>query len=411
MQMDSGRSDDPTRDLKPYIGYWAALAVRFRGKLDIDALQVAYQLLTIRHPVLRGRIRSDGNGYVLYIDPLHQPRIKILVNGGEEELRREANSAWDARESLSRPILAIERRDGGLFALQVDIAVMDGTALGEILADLWSYYSQLVNDGSLSVRYETRLPAAPSALSLTRWRGTDNSSAPVPATIPNRAEVRDVLRRRIRFSVEETHEIVSAARSRNTSVNGLVCGAILLSQRRLSTIEGPVRMICRSVVDLRGRATPPVGATETTRFLSIHRAVVDVSNESNIYDIGEELKAQLNSALLSRNLSLFSDFSSVPTGESQDSSAPVHIVNASVSNVHPIKKFETPEGLRIVDLVPIHTESGPMMFPAYSVITYAQRLSIMCYFPSGLYTEVKLSDAVNAIEKELKGLLQDSNCC
>lgn len=371
-----------------------SFAVEFRGTVHPAALSRAFELLYTHHPVLRGRIRRDDKGYLLYVPPNHHPELAIL-HGNERTLQREAQSPWDITRAVAKLTL-IRSETEGFIALRADHAIVDARSLGALFGELWRLYTDIVNGSDTSVDRGVSLPSSPTDLIRQRWGRIKAEPSTTRTGTPRR--VCEALRRRIVLTEYDTTRLLAAARAQRTSVHALVCGAILVALRAHETQTEPAPMACRSVVDLRNRVRPPVGSTETTNFLGFHIAEVSVSENADPIIIGREVKKQLDNVIARRELLDMLDIRSSQLSTSLQQ----HLANVSITNAGVIPRLAQPADLAITDflVLPPHKKKSAM-FPTYAAYTYDKQLSILCGYPSDFFTDEEVEEIVSRTTAQL----------
>lgn len=372
-------------------------AVEYQGQLDEEALSRAFELLCARHPVLRARIRLDDQGYLLYVPADHHPQL-IVLDGDVATLKDVTNRASDSQHALTEIIL-IRGQSRGYVALRTNHAIADGASKFAMFGELWRLYTDIINGAEIAIDSNPSLPSPPTELLKERWAGIHTIPAPQPMDIPERPIISEVIGRHVHLSEEDTARLLTAARDHKTSVHAIVCGAIVVTLRALGTPTAPAPMEVVSAINLRKLVAPPVGATETTNFLSGHKATVNVSLNGHHLSTGREIKAQLDTAIAHRELvpldltPVF--FSAVETPLEQ------HLARCSVSNHGVIPPFAHPTELVITDFVRPRERETPVSFPRYGVYTYGGRLNIGCSYPARFFTEEEVDQHIKKFRELL----------
>lgn len=382
----------PTLSLQRYLdnfesnikGAAPAQAVEYQGHVDEEVLARAFEILCTHHPVLRGRIRADDQGNLLYIPPDNYPEL-VVFDGDENTLRREARRPWYPSNAVARLIL-IRGETRGFVAFRMDHAVADGTSFRAMFNELWRLYTDLANGSNISAGSDGTLPCPPSDL-FRRSPGIQFDRMHMPKPLAQCESIE----RRIHLSEAATTRLIAAARAKKTSVHALACGAILVAIRARGTAVGPTPMVCWSLVNLRNLVTPPVGAMETTNFAARHMAVVNVSKNTNPVEVGREVKVQLTRAITCGELSINPVQSPPPH---VDTVLEQRLATVSVSNNGVLPRFAQPAGLSIINRLSI---AYPMtvMFPTYSLYTFGGQLSMRVVYPADLFT-------IDEVEKIVK---------
>jgi hypothetical protein len=378
--------------------------VEYEGTADPDLLHQALELLCARYPVLRGRVTHDGHGHLLYVSP-DDPAEFIVAPGGHDTFVAEMGRAWDARRALARLTL-VQGDGGGRSALRIDHSVVDGRSCSAMLLDLWRLYADLESGAAVEVAPPASLPAPPSEL-FKRHFGHEEFGGLAAEPLVDRAEVpadATVLQRHIRLSEDRTKRLCAAARARGTSVHALVSGAVVVAHRNFgSTATTPMPLGCLSSIDLRSWMTPQVGDTETTNFVGLHLAEVDVPLYGKPAVVGRAIKDQLAAALARRVLPAV-DLPRFFAARADVRFEP-RLSIVLVSNIGVLPSIAQPTGLRITDWQRIlTTPSASGMIPGYGVYTYDDRLTIWSFYSSAFYTEYEVTQLGKRIAEQLDGI-------
>lgn len=387
---------------------WAANSVVYEGHVDEDVMSRAFALLCVRYPVLRGRIRPDERGNLLYVSPGHHPDF-IVLDGDESTLQREIERPLDPARAVVQ-LMLIRGEARGFLAVRANHAVIDGHSWWAMLDDLWRLYTNIVNGADVSVDPGVSLPSPPSALLEERWGGfapvrrrldgIQSDTSPDKTDQPNPREVCERVARRFRLTEEETAQLVAAARTHKTSVHAILCGVFLVAQRALGAPPEPTSMMCQSIIDLRNLVTPPVGATEATNFIGWHRAEVTVPANGNPIVVGRQVKRQLDTAIARRELLTLRQMRAPFRFETP---LEQHLAIVAVTNGGVMPRFSQPDGLTITDYWMPISKTGPRRRtnPTYIVYTYAGRLDITCTGSSEVFTTEKVEQLLKGIKEQL----------
>lgn len=372
------RLDDVEMQLK---GSAPSYCVEYRGRVDDRILADAFARLCARHPVLRARIAADTDGYRLFVPNSGSPDI-LIAEGGEDQLRSLVTAPWQASTAVAALIHVRNEQLGGFVALRMDHAVTDGGIKMFLFRELWHRYTELVNGEEVPLVPGHSLPEPPRETIRRRWPGASPERPAHRGDIARGTACR-AIERIVQLDAGDTARLVTAARTRQTSVHALVCGAVLIAQYAHGGTTIPTPMLCLSPVDLRNRVNPPVHPMETTRFLGIHAAEVTVSARSDPVAVGQAVKQQLDAAIKSRTLLTDPIQKPLPW---VDSALARHVAHTSVSNYGVIPRFEGPAELGITDFRTV-SDGYTGSFPTYAVYSYQGRLNFRIVFPAEYYTD------------------------
>lgn len=194
------------------------------GKLDENALVNAYSMLRLRYPALGARIiveRAECD-----FDPTRPTDEQVaFVEGDELTLRHAIRDVRNKDQDASRLIIA-RNSSGGLVALCVNHALFDFPSFGFLFNELWHLYAQLIAGLGTPDSLEAVLPRSPEQIITERWLGSPPIIPEQSLSVLRGRRSKRVTQRMIEFGVEETNEVIAAARSTNVSVHALVCSEI-----------------------------------------------------------------------------------------------------------------------------------------------------------------------------------------
>lgn len=365
-------------------------AVEFQGELDTELFSDAYRLLSVRYPVLRACIEHQEQGYLLHVPSTGCQNV-VVRSWFKDSLEEIVGEPWNPVHGVAT--LSVMKGEGrGLVAMRMDHSIVDGRGWLTLFAELWRIYAELLT--GVDVRAEEgELPTAPSELFLQRFGAIPSRPSPGPAGVPERSAV--LPGAHTRLTKEETDKLIHASHKHGTSVHALICGAILTSQY-LHAMDAlgslaPMLMTCLSPVDFRNLVDPPVSPLETSNFLSLHKADVKVSANSDPLSVACEIKSQLDSAVTKREF---------PSLESMQVNGVVdaRLAIALVSNAGVVPAFSSPRDLVITDFQ-LLSGSDTAMFPAHGVYTYNSELNIRHVYSSKFFSQEEV-ERLAAITKE-----------
>ncbi|MFI7114897.1 hypothetical protein [Amycolatopsis sp. NPDC049868] len=365
------------------------MAAEYQGDVDPEVLDEAFHLLCLENPVLRSRIRRNTHDPVLAVAPGYRPEL-IVLDDVPDVLEKIAELPWDATNGVADLVLV--RGDAhGFLSLRTDHSITDANAwLGTFRRLLW-FYRALAEGEETTPEPGDSLPSPPAELFHRRL-----GLIPYDRRLFRTAALPDVPRDpaglisgRLTLGEEETEWVKRAARRYETTVHGLVCGAILLAQRVHAGGRETAPMYSVSPVDFRQRVEPPVGLVETTNFMMSYVAEVPVSTRMSPVLIGQAVKAQMDAVLASPEGAR----ATAPLEDSLER----NLSFALISNLGVIDPFPEPDGATYTDFHILNTV-GDTYFPGYYVSTYRGRLTVLYVFTNRFFGQ----EDVEAITGELR---------
>lgn len=386
------------------LGIALSHACEYLGYVDDYILHEAYQTLSATHPVLCATVKNDGFGYRLAMG--NESALEFLsVRGDMPTLLRHLRSHRKPAEGLTS-LIHVRGRQGGFVALQMDHSIMDGPSFRKIFEDLWASYTNLSYGREPVVPTIGIFPQPPTAV-FDRYSDQIGALAGrLRATKAPNSSVHSVepIQGHLRFSHADTQQLLQAARTVSTTVNSLLCGAIVVAQRRLMSNPSTLTaMTCISHVGLRTRVNPPVPATATSNFVGMHVGHVTASHNSDPVAVGKELRAQLDHA------QTYGDFHAIGTPqnrvelvEDQEGAAFSTTMVSNNATIH--STLSVPPSIKIVEIyIPVSQMSAN--YPGFSAFTFRGRLSIRYLYPSNIYNDA----TSEAMTDNIRGLIYSAS--
>ncbi|GHF08200.1 acyltransferase [Amycolatopsis deserti] len=388
------------------LAYTPAYAVDYTGRVDHSALKQAFEVLCNRHPVLRARTIFEHGRWFLRATPDFRPSMTVLA-GDDETLRRAVGEPCDAREEMAQLLLIEDGERGGAVALRANHATLDGRHLTTVFTELWQIYTQLV-EGAPVAAEPGRLPDSNHAVMRDRFREMVDIPPAKPDSLGERPGY-SIFQHVIELDERQSSDILRAARVRGLTVHAMLCGIIIETQlSTLVDVSEPVAFTCWSPVDLRNRVTPPVGVTDTTNFLAMHRADIAYSRSTSWHEIGQRLQKDLKAALIEKRLRLSDGAltlgSALESRPAEGERLDPHIGSASVSNYGVLPALPTPDDMRITKFHSIADRLGTP-YPNFSAFTIDNSLSVINRYRSDYFTE----DEVRLLVENTTARLQDGS--
>lgn len=255
------------------VGHYSGFATRVLGPLHTAALSAAVRALGRTYPVLPSGIGADPAG------------MPALTTGSVALLEFSQAEGYSDDRLFQLPELDgrvgavhVVRHDAATWSLTLltQHAMADSHHLLEVLADLWSFYTEAAAGRELrptsqglprpleDCLFERHIATSAAAA------GADAAEAQEPpeqqrltACIEPVDAVGNPVWRRAVFTVAETNTLVAVARRAQTTVNGVVSAALMLATAEDTGI--PVEDLLKVyAVDYRQRVAPPISPTEVT---------------------------------------------------------------------------------------------------------------------------------------------------
>ncbi|MES9525237.1 phthiocerol/phthiodiolone dimycocerosyl transferase family protein [Streptomyces capoamus] len=394
----------------------AVLSCTLRGRIDVEALTVAFRAVTQANPTLRSRIVADGAGHALaLLDEDERPRLETRAEELAEAYATELNRPLPVGGPLSRAVL-VSAPDGihHLFVLVVDHTVIDGHSSITLHNILWDRYRSLVTDGEArSVQanepdapdwpepVSTLLPPADAAdtAAYLDARVTQTKRHPVElvpydvAHTPDRAPAAGAGEGRIEvcrltLDTEHTTRLRARARQAGVSVHALIAAALLSTARRRLEGEESRTLGCLSPVDLRSRLTPALPASVMVPAVTTHLQTLEVAAASDPLELARTVHTRLTGFIAGGG-----HFHEMRITPEIPGNPALQLATVIVTNMGVVPGPRLPGDLRVVDvrLVPAREHYFPQAgrSPVMAcVVSFEGRLAIefphstACFSPS-----------------------------
>jgi hypothetical protein len=352
------------------LGTPRAQFVEYRGVLDQAALREACEFVCRRYPLLRAHVRPENGRRLLVIPPDFQAGVRV-VEGGHAVLQQELERDWDNSRGIAELAL-VQHESRGFVVLRADIGLIDGRGWTAMFDELFGFYTALVESRPVAGEPEnSSLPVSAASL----WESRCGVAEPEG---PSESPHLPAIQIDCRLDREDTARLLAAARARGVSMHALISGVVLTNLCAEGGQTGQVPMVCLSAVDLRHRVSPPVGPTETTKFVGWHRADVLVSPESDPFVVGGEVKAQLSAAIDGGALR--------PVHPDLDLTTPLdpRLSRVVIPNLGILQPLEHPQDITIVNRTRYIGSHRP--YPWYAIYTFQEELNIIAVYTVDRFT-------------------------
>lgn len=353
------------------------------GPVDLDAMADAFDALLESHPVFTGRLEKGDDGrYQIVAEDLMHPGIWVVEGGAEP--------AAGMRLDQTQTLLNLRLKRGGArteLTLYTHHSLADAHHAFGLLEELFSLYTDVVATGAPPP--VTPQPAPESLELLLEQRGVtkqqrsgleklfkamfayDLPAQEKPPALPNPDEIQPIPIARIRFTEEETAELVEFGLANQLSLNSVVAAAILLAEWELrDTPHIPIPYIYP--VDLRYLLSPPVSLTGSTLPLGVATYLAEIRPDTDLVDLArgivDSFRTDLSDGVIQQSALHFNlQYQGTPAG------LPPVVLCTDTGTIPP---------LRVPDEIELEDFQSELYFPTrapvdlYSVGTFADRLFI-----------------------------------
>lgn len=331
-----------------------------KGRIDAEVLRQAFQAVCDETRELQGRIEKtpEGHDFVVFENP--PPAVVEVTEGDPAPFVYSRDSVL----GLAQPLVAVRVvRSAERYRLTVltHHALFDGMLNALVAWRLLSQYNALEQSGEL-------LPFEPAPFrkpleDLLAERGiaagpiSGVEEALAAALGPAGPLVLDAERPRqvsFRLTKDETSQFRKIAKSRGSTVHGVLCGVIARAVHRLAGSPPELKIPILSLVHIRDRVEPPVPITDGTVMLGTSGSLVIVTAERDAVEIGQkvvdELREGLRTGVVQQSHLHAHKLSSAADKEKAAGSgfAPNWLVG--ISNVGSLPTLPAPDGTIIEDI-------------------------------------------------------------
>jgi phenolphthiocerol/phthiocerol/phthiodiolone dimycocerosyl transferase len=280
-----------------------AFTVHINGPVDIDAMSDAFDALLQSHPIFGGHLeKADDGRYQIVAEDLLHPGIWVVDGDSSADSSTGSKSAGiqlDQSQSLLNLQLKLSggRTEVTLFTHH---SLADAHHAFGLLEELFSLYTDVMATGDPGPI--TPQPAPESLEQLLEERGMtkkgrsaverffpllfayDLPAAEKPPMPANPDSIQPIPVARIRFTEQETSDLVEFGLANQLSLNSVVAAAILLTEWELrNTPHIPIPYIYP--VDLRYLLSPPVTTTGSTLPLGVATYLAEIGPDTDLVDL------------------------------------------------------------------------------------------------------------------------------
>jgi hypothetical protein len=295
---------------------------RIQGRLDATVLRKAIYLLQQRHPLLNYCIDGELKGQ-LQLQPQTSHYIPVTIAEGEENdwqdaVFAELNTKIESHLGLIRVVLVTQAKTQTHHLITtLHHAISDGLSTIHLHRDILTYCHHILAD-QIPTELEP-LPILPSveALMPLAHQGRRGKLSSLfflfklkfnylyyqPKTLPFEQTV-DISSRRCGFvrrelSPEITTQLIDRCRQEKTTVQGVLCAAMLLSiATHLRTPKQPqVPAVCRTYTDIRRRLNPPIDPQHLGFLAGAIASFHHLNPDRSLWELAREVRQQLQTGL------------------------------------------------------------------------------------------------------------------
>jgi phenolphthiocerol/phthiocerol/phthiodiolone dimycocerosyl transferase len=277
-----------------------AFTAHVNGPVDIDAMSEAFDALLQAHPVFTGHLEKANDGrYQIIAEDLLHPGIWLVDDDTDLGASKTAGMKLDQNQTLMN--LRLQQSGGRTeVTLYTHHSLADAHHAFGLLEELFSLYTDVVETGapgsaapqpapeSLELLLEQRGVTKLRRSGLERlFKAMFAYELPAPEKLPAGVDpdrIQPIPVTRIRFTEQETSDLVEFGLANQLSLNSVVAAAILLAEWEIrNTPHVPIPYIYP--VDLRYLLSPPVSTTGSTLPLGVATYLAEIGPHTDLVDL------------------------------------------------------------------------------------------------------------------------------
>lgn len=345
----------------------------YRGKIDIQSIKAAFHHLFYHHPILRGTIQEDENGYLLTVSEGDYPELYVMEQGGicTPEIR-ELREGLISSGKIAQPIL-IKNNSKGYVVFGINHSVIDAQSLITYISEFWQLYTDVVNGVPIESRQPAEIPPPPSVV-LKKYWATENNERKI-SEVQQHASIRTPkLKNEIETSPPSHYKVVYFNRSDSERIakychdNSIGVGAFLSATmavilQETSPKAGAARMRFAAQLDQRRSVPKKINPSGTTNLVFSTFADIEVVPSQGPLVAARQLKEHFTEVRKKWGLNEISHEKRAQLS---------HNVDIVLANPGKFPKFKHPEELEIVDLIEpqLGDENGDTLYPKNKPVPY-----------------------------------------
>lgn len=300
---------------------------RIKGEIRGEILQQALNVLQTIHPLLNSRIVGELYHLQFTTEGTEKIPLRVLSQGGDESwedvVREELNQTIDSSKTLLRCRLIHNQAliNTSYLITTVHHGISDGLSCISLQSELLQYYQRIASGKQLDVDYQPALPSLEELL--PEWmQGKQGQLQTLWFGLKLKLQMLfhqpEALESEKTVSIEErrcgmtqrylepkiTQKLVKLCREEETTVQGAICAAMLLTVAKKIS-KGKTRNMnvsCRSYVDLRSRLEPPIAHNNMGILASFLTSFHKIKSHMTFWDLSREVTQNIADSLKRKDI-------------------------------------------------------------------------------------------------------------
>lgn len=285
---------EPEIDYLNNVTVFGSQIISYRGKLDIEAMRVAYRTLVDRYPVLRARIEERPEGLVLCAPEGHYPTF-MASEGDREALLRQAEALHETRNGAISSLLVVHNELGGFVLFLKDHLIVAAGSAFIYNTSLWQLYTEIVSGAKSDYCSVNKLPEpgdkfTPVPPSKALGGGVSNEDS---LYLRKSEPLQKVSAQWFDVSLEDFHRIKRACRAHDIGVGNYMGGVMATVLRDRNSRRGKMPMNFLIAID---HAAGRVNFTDVTCSIVRHRIQIDIDLRDSPFSVASQLAERVDKA-------------------------------------------------------------------------------------------------------------------
>jgi hypothetical protein len=275
------------------------------GTIDVPAMTSAFEAVREEWPILAGRIEDTPDG-PMFVVPENPPPGSVRVrHSGVDETPHGTDALLDPSVELAALHL-VNEGSRFRFTMLVYHGVCDGHGALACALRVLAQYAALRTTGELLPFERRPLPQSlETALSDRKIAAGPESGLekilPLLSSEPPPEVVASERPRlvRMRLTASETDALKALGKKRGVGMHGLITGIFALTEHDLAGRPPSLLVPVYTIVNIRERIDPPISPFDGTAMLGFSVSVIEVTGESDVFEVGKKIAADLDADLAS----------------------------------------------------------------------------------------------------------------
>lgn len=300
---------------------------RIKGDIKEEILRQALDAVQSIHPLLNSRIIGSLEHLEFTNQGTEKITLRVVSQGindnWEDVVREELNKAIDSSQVLLRCVLIYKQSEINISYLITTVhhGISDGLSCISLQSEILKCYQIIASGDSIDIDCESAIP--PLEELLPKWmkgkNGIDKGKWFLLKTQlqmllhkPEQLESEETVPLESRscgmthrfLQKELTQKLIELCRQENTTVQGALCAAMLLTVANKIRGEKPrsIKVSCRTYVDLRRRISPPIQQKNLGFLASFLTSLHKIKPQMSFWDLSRKVTKNIELGLKRKDI-------------------------------------------------------------------------------------------------------------